>query len=119
MPFRKSRRPEGQTPAPGGAGWMLNPFYPPAMNDYLRRFTGAFARYDGPKPRAAVPGFLRIPIRLGAGFLCAVEKRRGYKLQTELPALLGTNRTTMPRASDPITGKRLRHHGGGNRTALD
>jgi hypothetical protein len=50
-----SQKPSGQKvkrAAPGGAGWMLNPFYPSAMSDYLRRFTDAFANYDGPKPRA-------------------------------------------------------------------
>ena len=37
---------------PGGEGWMLNLIYPSAMDHYLQPFTAAFAKYDGPKPRA-------------------------------------------------------------------
>jgi hypothetical protein len=90
-----SQKPSGQKvkrAAPGGAGWMLNPFYPPAMNDYLRRFTGAFARYDGPKPRAQYQDSYEYQSDWAPDFFAQFEKRRGYKLQTELPALFGTNR---------------------------
>ena len=34
----------GETPAPGGAGPMINTVYPPAMDAYLKPFTEAFAR---------------------------------------------------------------------------
>src|SRR6202142_4042666 len=50
-----SQKPSGQKvkrAAPGGEGWMLNPFYPPAMSNYLRGFSAAFDHYHGPKPRA-------------------------------------------------------------------
>ena len=120
MPFPKN--PPGQKvkrAAPGGEGWMLNPFYPPAMSDYLRRFTDAFAHYDGPKPRAQYQDSYEYKSDWAPDFFAQFEKRRGYKLQTELPALFGTNQMTMSPASNPITGDRFRHHGGGNRAALD
>ena len=90
-----SQKPSGQKvkrAAPGGEGWMLNPFYPPAMSDYLRRFTDAFARYDGPKPRAQYQDSYEYKSDWAPDFFAQFEKRRGYKLQTELPALFGTNR---------------------------
>jgi hypothetical protein len=93
--YAVSQKPSGQKvkrAAPGGAGWMLNPFYPPAMNDYLRRFTEAFARYDGPKPRAQYQDSYEYQSDWAPDFFAQFKKRRGYKLQTELPALFGTNR---------------------------
>src|ERR1700690_2893753 len=53
--YAVSQKPSGQKvkrAAPGGEGWMLNPFYPPAMSNYLRGFSAAFDHYHGPKPRA-------------------------------------------------------------------
>ena len=50
-----SQDPSGQKvkrAGPGGAGHMLNLFYPDARERHLRKFTDAFAKYDGPKPRA-------------------------------------------------------------------
>jgi len=38
--------------APGGAGYMVNPFHGETMRRYLERFTRAFADYEGPKPHA-------------------------------------------------------------------
>jgi hypothetical protein len=89
-----SQKPSGQKvkrAAPGGEGWMLNPFYPPATSNYLRRFTGAFARYDGPKPRAQYQDSYEYKSDWAPDFFAQFEKRRGYKLQTELSALFGTN----------------------------
>jgi hypothetical protein len=77
--------------APGGEGWMLNPFYPPAMSNYLRRFSDAFTNYDGPKPRAQYQDSYEYKSAWSPDFFAQFEKRRGYKLQTELPALFGTN----------------------------
>jgi hypothetical protein len=90
-----SQKPSGQKvkrPAPGGEGWMLNPFYPAATADYLRRFTGAFAAYQGPKPRAQYQDSYEYRSDWAPDFFTQFEKRRGYKLQSELPALFGTNR---------------------------
>ena len=90
-----SQKPSGQKvkrPAPGGEGWMLNLLYPPAMDDYLKPFTAAFAHYTGPKPRAQYHDSYEYKSDWSPGFFAEFEKRRGYKLQTELPALFGTNR---------------------------
>src|SRR5262249_7090878 len=49
-----TQRPSGQKvkrAAPGGEGWMLNPFYAEAMRHYLEWFDGAFARHSGLRPR--------------------------------------------------------------------
>jgi len=92
--YALSQKPSGQKvkrAAPGGTGWMLNPFYPPAMSDYLRRFTEAFTHYDGPKPRAQYQDSYEYKSDWSPDLFAEFEKRRGYKLQTELPALFGTN----------------------------
>jgi hypothetical protein len=89
-----SQKPSGQKvkrAAPGGEGWMLNPFYPPATSDYLRRFTDVFANYGGPKPRAMYQDSYEYKSDWSPDFFTQFEKRRGYKLQAELPALFGTN----------------------------
>jgi hypothetical protein len=89
-----SQKPSGQKvkrAAPGGEGWMLNPFYQPATSDYLRRFTEAFTGYDGPKPRAMYQDSYEYKSDWAPDFFTQFEKRRGYKLQTELPAFFGTN----------------------------
>jgi hypothetical protein len=89
-----SQKPSGQKvkrAAPGGEGWMLNPFYPPAMSNYLCRFTEAFANYNGLKPRAMYQDSYEYKSDWSPDFFAQFEKRRGYKLQDELPALFGTN----------------------------
>ena len=70
---------------------MLNPIYPPAMSNYLRRFSDAFTHYDGPKPRAQYQDSYEYRSDWSPDFFTQFEKRRGYKLQDELPALFGTN----------------------------
>ena len=85
-----SQKPSGQKvkrPAPGGEGWMLNLIYPPAMDDFLKPFTAAFANYHGPKPRAQYHDSYEYKSDWSPNFFAEFEKRRGYKLQTELPAL--------------------------------
>ncbi len=89
-----SQKPSGQKvkrPAPGGEGWMLNLIYPPAMDDFLKPFTAAFVGYTGPKPRAQFQDSYEYRSDWSPNFFAEFEKRRGYKLQTELPALFGTN----------------------------
>jgi alpha-L-rhamnosidase len=78
--------------APGGEGPMLNPFSPAAMKDYLRRFSAAFEGYPGPLPRAQYQDSYEYKSDWSPDFFAQFEKRRGYPLQTELPALFGTNR---------------------------
>ncbi len=85
-----SQKPSGQKvkrPAPGGEGWMLNLIYPAAMDDYLQPFTAAFAKYAGPKPRAQYHDSYEYKSDWSPDFFAQFEKRRGYRLQTELPAL--------------------------------
>ena len=87
-----SQKPSGQKvkrAGPGGAGHMLNLFYPGAMERHLRKFTGAFANYDGPKPRAMYHDSYEYRSEWSPDFFAQFEKRRGYRLQTELPALFG------------------------------
>ena len=91
-----SQKPSGQKvkrPAPGGEGWMLNLLYPPAMDDYLKPFTAAFAHYTGPRPRAQYHDSYEYKSDWSPNFFAEFEKRRGYKLQTELPALFGKDDT--------------------------
>ncbi|MDR3458382.1 MAG: glycosyl hydrolase [Verrucomicrobiae bacterium] len=85
-----SQKPSGQKvkrPAPGGEGWMLNLFYPHAMDDFLKPYTAAFANYHGPKPRAQFHDSYEYRSDWSPVFFAEFEQRRGYRLQTELPAL--------------------------------
>ena len=87
---RVSQKPSGvvvKRPAPGGAGWMLNPLYPAAMSRYLKRFTDAFATYTGPKVHGQFHDSYEYKSDWSPDFFDQFEKRRGYKLQNELPAL--------------------------------
>jgi len=84
------QKPSGQKvkrPAPGGEGPMLNLIYPPAVTNFLKRFTTAFAGYDGPKPRAMYHDSYEYRLDWAPDFFAQFEKRRGYRLQDELPAL--------------------------------
>ena len=88
-----SQKPSGQKvkrAGPGGEGWMLNLIYPPAMDDFLKPYTTAFANYTGPKPRAQYHDSYEYKSDWSPSFFTEFEKRRGYKLQAELPALFGT-----------------------------
>jgi hypothetical protein len=90
--YAVSQRPSGQRvkrAAPGGAGHMLNLIYAEAMPRYLQRFTDAFASYEGPKPRAMYHDSYEYRSDWAPDFLAQFEKRRGYRLQNELPALFG------------------------------
>jgi hypothetical protein len=102
-----SQRPSGQKvkrAAPGGQGHMLNPIYPAAMRHFLSGFDDAFARYTGPKPRAMYHDSYEYKSDWAPDFFAAFEKRRGYRLQTELPALFAdSSRITnhASRVTDP------------------
>ena len=82
-----SQKPSGQKvkrPGPGGEGWMLNLIYPPAMDDFLKPYTAAFANYTGPKPRAQDHDSYEYRSDWSPDFFAQFEKRRGFRLQTEL-----------------------------------
>ncbi|HLP75603.1 MAG TPA: glycosyl hydrolase, partial [Candidatus Paceibacterota bacterium] len=92
--FAISQKPSGQKvkrAGPGGEGWMLNLFYPEAMTNYLRWFDDAFADYSGPKPRAQYHDSYEYKSDWSPDFFAQFEKRRGYRLQDELPALFGSD----------------------------
>jgi len=74
-------------PAPGGEGPMLNLIYPEAMPVFLRRFAEAFDKYRGAKPRAQYHDSYEYKSEWAPDFFKQFEKRRGYRLQTELPAM--------------------------------
>jgi hypothetical protein len=87
-----SQKPSGQKvkrPSPGGEGWMLNLFYAKAMSNYLSWFDDAFAKYKGPKPRAQYHDSYEYKSDWSPDLFAQFEKRRGYRLQDELPALFG------------------------------
>ncbi|HEX5218339.1 MAG TPA: glycosyl hydrolase [Verrucomicrobiae bacterium] len=75
--------------SPGGEGPMLNLIYPEAMPVFLRSYTEAFARYQGLKPRAQYHDSYEYKSDWAPDFFQQFERRRGYKLQNELPALFG------------------------------
>ncbi|MCX6896669.1 MAG: glycosyl hydrolase [Verrucomicrobia bacterium] len=82
-------------PAPGGEGWMLNLLSPAAMTNYLKWFSGAFDGYSGALPRAQYHDSYEYKSDWSPEFFAQFEKRRGYRLQTELPALF-----TAPKRSE-------------------
>lgn len=89
-----SQKPSGQKvkrAAPGGEGWMLNPFYSKSVRDWLPWFDAAFKRYHGPRPRAVFQDSYEYRTDWSPDFFAQFEKRRGYELQDELPALFGTS----------------------------
>jgi hypothetical protein len=73
--------------APGGEGPMLNLIYPDAMPVFLRSHTEAFANYRGAKPRAQYHDSYEYKSEWAPDFFKQFERRRGYRLQTELPAM--------------------------------
>ncbi len=77
--------------APGGRGPMLNPFYGPAIEHYLARFTAAFAGYKGPKPRAMYHDSFEYQADWSPDFFAQFERRRGYRLQDHLDLLFGND----------------------------
>ncbi|MBI5084302.1 MAG: glycoside hydrolase [Acidobacteria bacterium] len=89
-----SQKPSGsrvKRAAPGGAGFMLNPFFGQAARHYMERFTRAFAAYDGPLPRAMYHDSFEYAVNWSPDLFEEFEKRRGYRLQRELPSLLGAS----------------------------
>jgi hypothetical protein len=87
-----SQKPSGQKvkrAAPGGEGWMLNPFYGVAASHYMQWFGQAFQSYTGLKPRALYQDSYEYRSSWSPDLFEQFERRRGYRLQDELPALFG------------------------------
>ncbi len=68
---------------------MLNPFYPPAMTNYLRWFDEAFKGYSGSRPRSQYMDSYEYRSSWAPDLFVQFQQRRGYRLQDELPALFG------------------------------
>jgi hypothetical protein len=75
--------------APGGGGFMLNPFYSDAIKNYLKRFSAAFDNYDGPKPRSMYHDSFEYGVNWAPDLFREFKKRRGYYLESELGTLFG------------------------------
>ncbi len=95
--------PKVKRAAPGGEGFMLNPFYGDAMSHYLERFTDAFdkAGRAGPSapggglsqpalPNAVYHDSYEYKSNFSPDLFAEFKKRRGYDLQPELKNLLNT-----------------------------
>ena len=87
--------------APGGAGWVLDPFSPEAIDRYLKPFDFALDRPGVPEPRAHFhDSFEYYGAAWTDAFLTEFERLRGYDLRTQLPAFHGQG--------DPDTIARVR-----------
>ncbi len=96
--------------APGGEGPMLNLIYPDAMPVFLRSHTEAFANYRGAKPRAQYHDSYEYKSDWAPDFFKQFEKRRGYKLEHELPFLFpdtGSHRREEADAVNNVTNRLL------------
>ena len=88
--YEVTQKPSGQKvkrAGPGGQGHMLNLFYGPGMTNFLAWFDEAFAAAPGPKPRAMYHDSYEYRSDWAPDLFDAFQKRRGYRLQEELPAL--------------------------------
>jgi hypothetical protein len=76
--------------APGGAGWVLDPFSATAMPHYVQRFDSAFVNFKD-RPRAMYNDSYEV---FGANwtndFLNEFKKRRGYDLQSQWADFMDT-----------------------------
>jgi hypothetical protein len=79
--------------APGGQGFMLNPFHGPAIRTYLERFESVFNAYSGLKPRGMYHDSFEYGANWAPDLFAQFEKRRGYRLQPELASLFGDQLT--------------------------
>lgn len=75
--------------APGGAGWMLNPWSKRAFAAHAARFDEALDGYRGAMPRAFYHDSYEYQCDWSDELFDEFERRRGYRLQDELPALFG------------------------------
>jgi hypothetical protein len=76
--------------APGGEGNVLDPYSPAAMASYLGAFDRAFAGFDAPMPRSQFhDSFEYYSATWTSDFLDEFQRRRGYDLRRQLPALFG------------------------------
>ena len=87
-----SQKPSGRRvkrAAPGGEGYMLNAFSQQAIDAHLDVFTEAFDDYDGAMPRSIYHDSYEYAGNWSPDLFEEFAARRGYRLETELPALFG------------------------------
>ena len=102
-----SQRPSGQKvkrAGPGGEGWMLNPLYPQATTNWLKWFDAALTNYHGARPQAVFQDSYEYRSTWSPDFFAQFEKRRGYRLQAELPALFANDSRVTPRPAPARRG---------------
>lgn len=76
--------------APGGEGFMINPFYGQAMSAHLSAFTAPFAAYRGGKPRAMYHDSYEYANAAWSPDMAGeFSRRRGYDLAGRYDALAG------------------------------
>jgi hypothetical protein len=76
--------------APGGVGNVLDPFSPTKLDRYLAGFTKAFTDFKAPVPRAHFhDSYEYYNASWTDDLFSEFQKRRGYDLRTQLPALFG------------------------------
>ena len=100
-----SQKPSGRKvkrAAPGGTGWMLNPFSGRAMRAHAAWFDAALADYRGAMPRSFYHDSYEYQCNWADDLFDEFERRRGYRLQAELPSLLG------PADGDPDRAARVK-----------
>ncbi|MHC4212502.1 MAG: glycosyl hydrolase, partial [Planctomycetota bacterium] len=75
--------------APGGEGYILDPFSQQALNNYLKKFDNAFADYKGRLPRAHYHDSYEYgPTTWTEDFFEQFKRRRGYDLRNQLPSMM-------------------------------
>jgi len=76
--------------APGGVGYVVDPFSTTSLRRYLERFDKAFASYDGIMPRGQYHDSYEYGHTTWTDdFFAEFERRRGYDLRWHLPAFFG------------------------------
>lgn len=76
--------------APGGAGWVLDPFSTDSIDRYLKSFDPALDRPEVPEPRAHFhDSFEYYLAGWTDGFFTKFQQLRGYDLRARLPAFHG------------------------------
>ncbi len=88
-PITISLRPSARVKraAPGGEGYMLNPFSAEALRAHLSRFDGAFLNYAGPSLRAMYHDSFEYRADWSPELLDEFARRRGYRLEEHYDAL--------------------------------
>lgn len=87
--------------APGGEGFVLDPFSPASIEAYTAAFDKAFRNFKAPMPRAQFhDSFEYYGADWSPGLLDRFVKDRGYDLRSQLPAFNGKG--------DPDTVARVR-----------